>query len=79
MRFLGYNPVTLKTLVFALSAGMAGIAGALFVCQVGPHLALLDGRRSRRSRMVTWVAVGGRGTLIGAVVGAILVSLGKAR
>ncbi|WP_437619127.1 urea ABC transporter permease subunit UrtC [Sorangium sp. So ce1151] len=76
VRFLGYNPVTLKTLVFALSAGMAGVAGALFVCQVGlispSSMGVIPS-----VEMVTWVAVGGRGTLIGAVVGAILVSLGK--
>ncbi|XXZ09701.1 urea ABC transporter permease subunit UrtC [Sorangium sp. So ce315] len=76
VRFLGYNPVTLKTLVFALSAGMAGVAGALFVCQVGlispSSMGVIPS-----VEMVTWVAVGGRGTLIGAILGAILVSLGK--
>lgn len=76
VRFLGYSPVTLKTAVFALSAGMAGIAGALFVCQVGLISPSSMGVVPS-VEMVTWVAVGGRGTLIGAVVGAILVSLGK--
>lgn len=76
VRFLGYSPVTLKTAVFAISAGMAGIAGALFVCQVGLISPSSMGVVPS-VEMVTWVAVGGRGTLIGAVVGAILVSLGK--
>ncbi|KYF77779.1 urea ABC transporter permease subunit UrtC, partial [Sorangium cellulosum] len=76
VRFLGYNPVTLKTLVFALSAGMAGVAGALFVCQVGLISPSSMGVMPS-VEMVTWVAVGGRGTLIGAILGAILVSLGK--
>ncbi|WP_437670452.1 urea ABC transporter permease subunit UrtC [Sorangium sp. So ce131] len=76
VRFLGYNPVALKTLVFALSAGMAGVAGALFVCQVGLISPSSMGVMPS-IEMVTWVAVGGRGTLVGAVLGAILVSLGK--
>ena len=75
-RFLGYNPVTLKTLVFAISAGIAGAAGALFVCQVGLISPSTMGVVPS-IEMVTWVAVGGRGTLIGAIVGALLVSWGK--
>ena len=76
VRFLGYNPTTVKVLAFAVSAGMAGLAGALFVPVVGimspaalgivPSLELLIG-----------VAVGGRATLIGAVVGTILVNYAK--
>ncbi|MGK4003254.1 urea ABC transporter permease subunit UrtC [Sorangium sp. So ce1036] len=76
VRFLGYDPVVLKTLVFALSAGMAGVAGALFVCQVGLISPSSMGVVPS-VEMVTWVAVGGRGTLLGAIVGAIAVSLGK--
>jgi urea transport system permease protein len=76
VRFLGYNPVTLKTLVFSLSAGMAGLAGALFVCQVGLISPSTMGVVPS-IEMVTWVAVGGRGTLVGAVLGALLVSWGK--
>lgn len=76
VRFLGHDPVTLKTLVFALSAGMAGAAGALFVCQVGLISPSSMGVVPS-VEMVTWVAVGGRGTLGGAILGAILVSLGK--
>ncbi len=76
VRFVGYNPVMLKTITFAISAGIAGLAGALFVPQVGiispQQLGILAS-----IEIVIWVAVGGRGTLIGAVVGAILVNYGK--
>lgn len=76
VRFAGYNPVTLKVLVFALSAGLAGLAGALFVPQVGiispAALGIVPS-----IEIVIWVAVGGRGSLIGAVIGALLVNLGK--
>lgn len=76
LRFAGYNPVFIKTLVFALSAGIAGIAGALFTPQVGIiSPAQLDIQAS--IEIVIWVAVGGRGTLLGAIVGAILVNFGK--
>lgn len=76
LRFLGYNPVVLKSLVFALSAGVAGLAGALFVAQVGiisPSIMAVV----PSVEMVIWVAVGGRGTLAGAIVGALLVNWGK--
>lgn len=76
VRFLGYNPVVLKIIVFAISAGLTGLAGALFVPQVGlispSQLAV-----SPSVEMVIWVAVGGRGTIIGPIIGAILVSWGK--
>ncbi|MDQ2732538.1 MAG: urea ABC transporter permease subunit UrtC [Armatimonadota bacterium] len=76
VRFLGYNPVALKTMVFALSGALAGLAGALFVPQVGiispAAMAVVPS-----VEMVVWVAVGGRGTLIGAIIGAVLVNAGK--
>jgi len=76
VRFLGYNPVTIKTAIFALSAGISGLAGALFIPQVGiispSALGVVPS-----IEMVIWVAVGGRGTLLGAIVGALLVSWGK--
>jgi len=76
VRFLGYNPVTIKTLTFSLSAAMAGLAGALFVPQVGIiSPAAMDVVPS--IEMVIWVAVGGRATLVGAILGAILVNWGK--
>ncbi|MBZ0293704.1 MAG: urea ABC transporter permease subunit UrtC [Anaerolineae bacterium] len=76
VRFVGYNPVILKTIAFVISAGVAGIAGALFVPQVGiisPQQ--LDIVAS--IEIVIWVAVGGRGSLVGAILGAILVNGGK--
>ena len=76
MRFIGYNPAVIKTLVFALSAGIAGLAGVLFVPQVGiispKQLDIIAS-----IEIIIWVAVGGRGTLVGAVVGALLVNTGK--
>jgi len=76
VRFLGYNPVVLKTIVFSISAGLAGLAGALFVPQVGIiSPAAMDVVPS--VEMVIWVAVGGRGTLIGPILGALLVNWGK--
>lgn len=76
LRFTGYNPVFVKTVVFAVSAGVAGIAGALFTPIVGIiSPTQLDITAS--IEIVIWVAVGGRATLVGAVVGAVLVNLGK--
>ncbi len=71
---LGYNTATYKTFVFALAGALAGLAGALYVSALGTT------GPDRMSiafsiEVVVWVAVGGRGTLIGAVLGAILVSL----
>jgi len=76
LRFMGYNPVLVKTIVFALSAGIAGIAGALFVPQVG-IIAPKQLDIVASIEIVIWVAVGGRGTLVGAIIGAILVNQGK--
>lgn len=73
VRFLGYNPVALKTMVFALSATLAALAGMLFVPQVGIISPSSMGVVPS-IEMVIWVAVGGRGTLIGAILGALLVS-----
>ena len=75
-RFLGYRVEWVKTLVFTLSAMLAGIAGALYVPQVGiinpGEFAPLNSIEA-----VIWVAVGGRGTLVGAVIGAVLVNYAK--
>jgi urea transport system permease protein len=75
-RFLGYRPESYKLVVFVLSAVMAGIGGALYVPQVG---IINPGEFSPANSIeaVIWVAVGGRGTLIGAILGAVLVNLGK--
>lgn len=76
VRFTGYNPAFVQTVVFMLSAAIAGIAGALFTPQVGIiSPTQLDIVAS--IEIVVWVAVGGRGTIIGAVLGAIVVNLGK--
>ncbi len=75
-RFLGYRVERIKALVFTFSAMLAGIAGALYVPQVGiinpGEFAPLNSIEA-----VIWVAVGGRGTLVGAVVGAVLVNYSK--
>jgi urea transport system permease protein len=76
VRFAGYNPVVIKALVFALSAGIAGLAGALFVPQVG-IIAPKQLDITASIEIVIWVAVGGRGSLVGAILGALLVNTGK--
>lgn len=75
-RFLGYRVEHYKLLVFVTSACMAGVAGALYVPQVG---IINPGEFSPANSIeaVIWVAVGGRGTLIGSVIGAVLVNFGK--
>lgn len=75
-RFIGYNPVLIKTLVFVLSALFAGLAGALFIPQVGIISPSMMGIVPS-AEMVIWVAVGGRATLCGAVLGAIVVNIAK--
>jgi urea transport system permease protein len=76
VRFLGYNPTTIKIIAFSISAGMAGLAGALFVPVVGIISPAMVGIVPS-IEMVIWVALGGRGTLIGAVIGAVLVNYAK--
>jgi len=75
-RFIGYRVATYKTVVFTISAMLAGIAGALYVPQVG---IINPGEFAPANSIeaVIWVAVGGRGTLVGAVVGAVAVNWGK--
>ena len=76
VRFLGYRVESYKVLVFTLSACMAGIAGALYVPQVG-IINPSEFAPGNSIEAVIWVAVGGRGTLVGAAVGAILVNYAK--
>jgi urea transport system permease protein len=76
VRFLGYNPVIIKTITFAIAAVIAGIAGALYVPQVGIISPSTLGVVFS-IEIVIWVAVGGRGTLMGAVIGALLVNWGR--
>src|SRR6188472_2389431 len=75
-RFLGYRVENYKLFVFVLSACMAGVAGALYVPQVG-IINPSEFAPGNSIEAVIWVAVGGRGTLIGAVVGAIVVNYAK--
>ncbi len=76
MRFLGYRVEGYKLFVFVLSAAMAGIAGALYVPQVG-IINPSEFSPGNSIEAVLWVAVGGRGTLIGPVIGALLVNWAK--
>jgi len=75
-RFLGYRVESYKLFVFTLSACMAGVAGALYVPQVG-IINPSEFAPANSIEAVIWVAVGGRGTLIGAVLGAVIVNYGK--
>ncbi|HWP14555.1 MAG TPA: urea ABC transporter permease subunit UrtC, partial [Xanthobacteraceae bacterium] len=75
-RFLGYRVENYKLFVFTLSACMAGVAGALYVPQVG-IINPSEFAPGNSIEAVIWVAVGGRGTLIGAVIGAVAVNWGK--
>jgi len=75
-RFLGYRPESYKLFVFVLSAVMAGIGGALYVPQVG-IINPSEFSPVNSIEAVIWVAVGGRGTLVGAILGAGLVNFGK--
>ncbi|MEL6401063.1 MAG: urea ABC transporter permease subunit UrtC [Cyanobacteria bacterium J06626_4] len=77
VRFSGYDPTGFKVLVFAVSGAIAGIAGALYTVQSGivsPQF--MDIAFS--IEMVIWVAVGGRATLVGAILGALLVNWARA-
>lgn len=72
VRFSGYDPTGFKLVVFAVSGGIAGIAGALYTVQSGIITpAFMEVPFS--IEMVIWVAVGGRGTLVGAIIGTLLV------
>jgi len=75
VRFLGYNPAVVKTFAFMVAAGMAGAAGAIAAPIIGIVAPNQFGTLPS-ILMVCWVAVGGRGTLYGAIIGAILVNWG---
>jgi urea transport system permease protein len=76
VRFIGYRVDRVKLAIWTFSAVLAGIAGALYVPQVGiinpGEFAPLNS-----IELLIWVAIGGRATLYGAVIGAILVNYGK--
>ena len=76
LRFAGYNPTLFKTLVFAVAGALAGIGGALYTVQSGivsPQFMTVP----FSIEMVIWVAVGGRGTLVGAILGAVAINYAK--
>ena len=75
-RFLGYRVEHMKLFVFVVSAMMAGVAGALYVPQIG-IINPGEFAPANSIEVVIWTAVGGRATLIGPIVGAILVNGGK--
>ncbi|KAA0678820.1 urea ABC transporter permease subunit UrtC [Roseomonas genomospecies 6] len=76
VRFLGYETDRYKLFAWTLSACMAGVAGALYVPQVG-IINPSEFSPASSIEAVIWVAVGGRGTLAGPVLGAVLVNFGK--
>jgi len=73
LMFLGYNPLWFKLFIWTLSAMLCGIAGALYVPQVG-MVNPSEMSPANSIEMVVWVAVGGRGTLIGPILGALTVN-----
>jgi len=75
-RFLGYRVQNYKLFAFTLSAMLAGIAGALYVPQVG-IINPGEFAPTNSIEVVIWVAVGGRGTLVGPIIGAVLVNYAK--
>jgi len=76
VRFLGFRVENIKLFTFVVSAMMAGVAGALFVPQVG-IINPGEFAPANSIEVVVWTAVGGRGTLMGPIIGAVLVNAGK--
>ena len=74
--FSGYDPVSYKLAIWTLSAVMCGVAGALYVPQVG-IINPSEMSAAASIEMAIWAAVGGRGTLIGPIVGAFFVNGAK--
>ncbi len=75
-RFIGWRPENIKLFAFTASAVMAGIAGALYVPQVG-IINPGEFAPANSIEIVVWTAVGGRGTLVGPVIGALMVNGAK--
>lgn len=75
-RFVGYRPERYKLVAFVVSAMLAGVAGALYVPQVG-IINPSEFHPANSIEIIVWVAVGGRGTLVGAALGAVLVNYMK--
>jgi len=75
-RFLGYRVEYYKLFVFTVSAVLAGVAGALYVPQVG-IINPSEFSPANSIEIVIWVALGGRGTLVGPIIGALAVNYAK--
>jgi urea transport system permease protein len=73
LMFIGYNPLWFKLFVWTLSAVLCGIAGALYVPQVG-IINPSEMSPANSIEMVIWAAVGGRGSLLGPIIGAFSVN-----
>jgi len=73
LMFIGYNPLWFKLFVWTLSAVLCGVAGALYVPQVG-IINPSEMSPANSIEMVIWAAVGGRGTLVGPILGAFAVN-----
>jgi len=76
IRFTGFDPTIFKTIVFAIAGALAGISGAMYTVQSGivsPQYMTVP----FSIEMVIWVAVGGRGTLVGAILGAVVINYAK--
>jgi urea transport system permease protein len=76
VRFCGYETNNYKLFVWTLSAMLCGIAGALYVPQVG-IINPSEMQPSNSIEMAIWVAVGGRGTLVGGILGSLIINAGK--
>ena len=76
VRFMGYRDEHVKLFIFVVSALLAGVAGALYVPQVG-IINPSEFAPIRSIELVIWVAIGGRGTLYGAILGAFVVNYAK--
>jgi urea transport system permease protein len=73
LMFIGYDPLAFKLFVWTLSAVLCAVAGALYVPQVG-IINPSEMSAANSIEMVVWVAIGGRGTLVGPIVGAFAVN-----
>ena len=74
LRFIGYQITHYKLFVFVVASALAGLGGMLYVPQTG---IITPGRMDVQAsiEIVVWTAVGGRATLVGAIVGAVLINL----
>ncbi|WP_372516693.1 urea ABC transporter permease subunit UrtC [Paenibacillus silviterrae] len=76
VRFIGYNPVAYKVFIYCVSAALAGLAGVMFVLQEGiispAQMGIVPS-----IEMVLWVAIGGRATIFGALIGAVITNAAK--